>query len=91
MRRTLIALVAAMTLAAAVTTAPTRADARCWGCWGGAAFIGGIAAGALIANNAWAYGPYYGSYGYGGYGYGGGYGYAPAYYRPYYPSYSYYP
>src|SRR5262249_41751722 len=85
MRKTLTALAAAATLATATVTVPSTAEAR-WG-WRGGAFIGGLAAGAIIASafaRPYYYGGYYG--GYGGYygGYGGYYGGYPAYYGGYY-------
>ena len=95
MRKTLTALTAATTIA--VTLAATSTDAsaqwRRWG-WGPGAFIGGLAAGAIVAS-AFAR-PYY--YGYGGY-YNNYYypAYSYDYYAPapvtysYYPAYNYYP
>ena len=88
MRKPLIALTAASTIAIATVAAPTTADAR-WGWWGPA--LGGLVVGALIGaaltRPSYAY-PYYG-YGY-GYGYAPayyGYAYAPAYYAPAYYGY----
>jgi hypothetical protein len=75
MRKPLIALTAASTIAIATVATPTTADAR-WGWWGPA--IGGLVVGALIG--AALTRPYY-AYPY--YGYGYGYGYAPAYYGYY--------
>ena len=91
MRKTLIA-VAALAGVAANVTVSTKAEARCYGCWAGAAIAAGLIGSAIVANRAYGYG-YYGGYGYGGYGgyYGG---YAPAYYAPVYsyaPAYSYAP
>ena len=79
MRKTLMTVAAAASLAAAVT-APTNAEARCWGCFAGAGFAAGVIGGALIANSAYGYGGYGGYYGgYGGYGYApASYGYVPA-------------
>lgn len=61
MRKILTGVVAAATLAAAATVAPTTADAR-WG-WRPGAFIGGLAAGAIIggaiARPYYAYPRYY--------------------------------
>ena len=93
MRKVMIAAAAAATLAANVSLS-TKAEARCYGCWAGAAVAAGIIGSAIVANRAYGYG-YYGGYApyYGGYygGYGGYYGgYAPAYYEPAY-SYSYAP
>src|SRR5262245_20575750 len=88
MRKSLIALAAAITALAGVA-APTTADARPRGWWGPA--LGGFAVGALVGS-AFAR-PYYAypSYGYGypaySYGYPAySYGY-PAYYGYSYPSY----
>ena len=94
MRKTLIAVAAALVGVAANVTISTEAQARCYGCWAGAAIAAGLIGSAIVANRA---------YGYGGYGYYGGYApyysgyYAPAYsyepaysYAPYYGSY-YYP
>lgn len=72
MRKTLIALAAVATIGVASVAAPQQAEAR-WG--GGGAFIGGLAAGAIIGGAlarpyyGYGYGPYYGGY-YGGYPYG---------------------
>lgn len=48
MRKALLALAAAVTIAAGTMSAPTTADARCRGCGVAAGVIGGIAAGAII-------------------------------------------
>jgi hypothetical protein len=48
MKKAIIAIAAATTLAAATMTVPTTADARCYGCGVGAGIIGGLAAGAII-------------------------------------------
>jgi hypothetical protein len=48
MKKVLIALAAAATIAAGTLSAPTTADARCHGCAVGAGVIGGLAAGAII-------------------------------------------
>jgi hypothetical protein len=48
MKKVLIALAAAATLAAGTLSTPTPADARCHGCGVGAGIIGGLAAGAII-------------------------------------------
>ena len=58
MRKVVIALVAAATLASAVTILPGEAEARRRGAAVAAGVIGGLAAGALIAGAAGA-GPYY--------------------------------
>lgn len=85
MRKSLISLAAAATIAVAAIATPTAAEAR-RGWWGPA--LGGFAVGAIIgsalARPAYGYGYGYG-YGYPAYGYGYapayyGYGYAPRYY-----------
>jgi hypothetical protein len=85
MRKTALMMLAAGSIAFASIAAPTKADARCYGCWAGAAIAAGVV-GAAIASSAYGY-PGYG-YGYPAYGYapayGYGYGYAPAYYGGYY-------
>jgi anaerobic selenocysteine-containing dehydrogenase len=50
MKKTILAIAAAATLAGATLTAPTAADARCYGCAVGAGVIGGLAAGAIIGS-----------------------------------------
>ena len=59
MKKTLTALVAATTLAAATAAIPTTADARCVGCAVGvgvaAGLIGGAIVGSAIANSRPAY------------------------------------
>jgi hypothetical protein len=78
MRRYLLTLVAATTLAAAILVHPGRAEARCYGCWIGAGVAVGLLAGAAFAAPAYGY----------GYGYPYGYGYyRPAYYGPPYAYY----
>jgi hypothetical protein len=72
MKKTLIAIAAAATLALGTLAAPQPAQARCIGCWIGAGIIGGLAAGAIIGSAAR---PYY-------YGPGYYYGPRPAYYGP---------
>lgn len=88
MRKITTMIAAASCIAAASVAAPTKAEARCYGCWAGAAVAAGIIGSAIIANNAYGYGYYGGyapAYGYGYYG-----GYAPAYYSySYAPTYSY--
>jgi hypothetical protein len=77
MKKSLPALAAAAVIAATTVALPTSADAqwrRGWG-WGGGAFLGGLAAGAIIGGALAS--PYY--------GYPYGYGYYPAYYGGYYP------
>jgi len=95
MRKTVLAVAAAATLATTMLTIPNRAEAR-WrgGAWVGAGVAAGLIGGAIIANS---YRPYYGYgyygapypayYGYPTYGYPSNYGY-PAYPRYYgYPAY----
>jgi hypothetical protein len=48
MKKAILAIAAAATIAAGTLTAPTAADARCRGCGVAAGVIGGIAAGAII-------------------------------------------
>src|SRR6476620_6959820 len=91
MRKSLLTVIAAASIAAMAIAMPSKAEARCWGCWAGGAFAVGLIGGAIIANSAYGYG-------YPGYGYGYGYGYAPyygGYYAPAYygyaPSYYYAP
>jgi|SRR5262245_3010840 len=78
MRKTLIALAAAASVAGVAITAPSQANATCWGCYVGAGFAAGLLGGALVgsAGAAYPYGAYY--------GYGPSYYYAPAptYYGP---------
>ncbi len=77
MRKTLTALVAAVSIGAAAIASSGAAQARPWGGWHGGwgwgpgAVIGGLAAGAIVGSALAA--PYYAPYGY--------YGYAP---YPYY-------
>ncbi len=49
MKKAMLAIAAAATIAAGTLTAPTQADARCVGCAVGAGIIGGLALGAIIA------------------------------------------
>ena len=97
MRKYLLGVVAAASIAAATLMYPGRAEARCYGCWIGAGVAVGLLAGAAFAHGygypAYGYGyPAYG-YGYPAYGYGyPAYGYG--YYRPVYydsPYYAYGP
>jgi len=94
MRKMTMTIAATACIAAASVAAPTKAEARCYGCWAGAAVAAGVIGSAIIANSAYGYG-YYDGYGYdNGYApvYGNGYynGYAPAYYSySYAPTYSY--
>jgi hypothetical protein len=69
MRKPLMAIAAAACIAVASMAVPTKAEARCYGCWAGAAVAAGLIGSAIVANSAYAY--------------GGGYGYAPAYYGGY--------
>ncbi|HZL30251.1 MAG TPA: hypothetical protein VFC54_04220 [Pseudolabrys sp.] len=48
MKKMILAIAAAATIAAGTLSAPTSADARCRGCAVGAGVIGGLAAGAII-------------------------------------------
>jgi hypothetical protein len=50
MKKVLIALAAAATIAAGTLTAPTQADARCYGCGVGAGIIAGTAAGLIVGS-----------------------------------------
>ena len=50
MRKTLLALVAAATLAVTTLATPSPADARCRGCGLAAGLFGGLAAGAIIGS-----------------------------------------
>jgi hypothetical protein len=80
MKKTLAILATVATVGATVVTAPAQAR----GIGPGLAF--GLAAGALVAGAAGAYGYYGPGYGYYGPGYGY-YGYGPAYYGPGYAYY----
>ena len=82
MRKIMLTLVAAASLAAATLAAPKPAEARCYGCWVGAGVAASVIAGAAIANAG-----YYGAPAY----YGGYAPYQPVYYGGYYrPYYGYY-
>jgi hypothetical protein len=50
MKKTLIALAAAATVATTIAATPTPADARCFGCAVGAGVLGGFVAGAIVGN-----------------------------------------
>ena len=85
MRKTLIAVAAAATIAVATVATPNTAEAR-WGGWWGPA-IGAFAVGAIVGSafaRPYYYGGYYPSYSYApaySYGYPAySYGSAPAYY-----------
>ncbi len=71
MSKTITAIVATASIAAAALAIPKPAEARCLGCWIGAGIAAGVIGGALASQ---AYG-----YGYPAYGYGYGY---PAYGMP---------
>ena len=61
MKKAILAIAAAATLAVGTLSAPTAADARCHGCGVGAGIIGGLAAGAIIGGAIANSGPgYYG-------------------------------
>jgi hypothetical protein len=82
MRKTITAIVATASIAAAALVTPKPAEARCIGCWVGAGIAAAVIGGA-IASQAYGYGyPAYG-YGYPAYGYGNGY---PTNYGDGYPS-----
>jgi hypothetical protein len=90
MRKYLLSVIAAASIAAAVIGYPGRAEARCYGCWIGAGVAVGLLAGAAFGGY-----PAYG-YGYPAYGYGyyrpvyyssPYYAYGPRYYRPRYHGY----
>ena len=55
MRKTLIAIAALAGVAANVTVS-TKAEARCYGCWAGAAIAAGVIGSAIVANRAYGYG-----------------------------------
>jgi len=59
MKKTLVALAAAATVATAIAVAPTPADARCFGCAVGAGVLGGFVAGAIVGNAIANSGPAY--------------------------------
>jgi hypothetical protein len=83
MQKTIMAIIAAGSVATAMIATPKPAEARCIGCWVGAGIAAGVVAGAL-ASRSYGYG--YPAYGY-GYGYPA-YDYAPYAYAPrYYGSY----
>jgi hypothetical protein len=72
MRKTITAIVATASIAAAALVTPKPAEARCIGCWVGAGIAAAVIGGA-IASQGYGYGyPAYG-YGYPAYGYGYGY------------------
>ena len=55
MNKALLAFATAATLAAATVTAPTKADARCFGCAVGAGVVAGALIGAAIAASSGRY------------------------------------
>jgi len=60
MKKSILAIAAAITLAAATVSVPVPAQARCFGCWVGAGLLGGFTAGAIIGSAAarpYYYGP----------------------------------
>lgn len=90
----LVTTIAAVGIVGLAAMAPSKAEARCIGCWVGAGVAAGVIGGALLSGAAWGY-PGYG-YGYPAYGYAYspayyGYGYAPSYSYGYagYPAYGY--
>jgi hypothetical protein len=73
MKKTFVAVAAAASLGLATLSAPTTAEARCWGLGCGLAVglgvLGGVAIGTAIANSAYpAYAPAPGYVAYPGYG-----------------------
>src|SRR6266404_4725281 len=93
MSKTITAIVATASIAAAALAIPKPAEARCLGCWIGAGIAAGVIGGAL-ASQAYGYGyPAYGyGYGYPAYGYGySAYGYGYPAYSYGYPAYGYAP
>ena|ERR1700688_1819469 len=68
MKKIIFALAAVATIAAGTMTAPTTADARCFGCVIGGAILGGAIIGGAIANSGPGYyGPAPGYAAYDGY------------------------
>jgi hypothetical protein len=51
MKKAILTVAAAVTLAVASMTAPTPANARCVGCWIGGGIIGGLIVGSAIASH----------------------------------------
>ena len=81
MRKITLTIVAAASLVAATVAIPTKAEARCYGCWAGAAVLAGLIGSAIVANRAYGYyGPAYYAPAY--YYPPAYYGYGPYYYRP---------
>ena len=61
MKKAILAIAAAATIAAGTLSAPATADAGCYGCAVGAGVVGGLAAGAIIGGAIANSGPrYYG-------------------------------
>ena len=77
MRKFLMKMVLTLCIAVASLAVPSKAQARCYGCWAGAAVAAGVIGSAIIADRAYGYGYY------GGYAPAYGYGYAPYSYAPY--------
>ncbi len=50
MKKAILAIAAAATIAAGTLTAPTAADARCYGCGVGVGIAAGVIGGAIIGN-----------------------------------------
>ena len=55
MKRIAVAMLAAAAIAAGTMSAPTAADARCYGCGVGAGFLAGAIIGGAIANSQQRY------------------------------------
>ena len=55
MKRITVAMLAAAAIAAGTMSAPTMADARCYGCGVGAGFLAGAIIGGAIANSQQRY------------------------------------
>jgi hypothetical protein len=70
MRKTLIALVAVATIGGPAVTAPSKANATCWGCDGAPGTPQGPTGAPIAGGASYPYGAYY--------GYGPSYYYAPA-------------
>jgi hypothetical protein len=67
MKKTILALAAAATIAAGTLTAPAPAEARCLGCWIGGGILAGAIVGSAIANSYPRYAPAPGYVVYSGY------------------------
>jgi hypothetical protein len=57
MKKAILAIAAAATIAAGTLSAPAPAEARCIGCWIGGGIVGGAILGAAIANSYPRYAP----------------------------------